>query len=104
VIPPGPLVPHVMSVTDGINMLSGSSISSGSVKVTIEEAEHPESFQASIDGAPVGGLDIFCADPLPPRHEINFDVPPDLGTGPHLLAMTMGRRKLGVVTLEIVKN
>ena len=39
VIPPGPLVPHVMSVTDGINMLSGSRISSGSVKVTIEEAD-----------------------------------------------------------------
>ena len=104
VIPPGPLVPHVMSVTDGINMLSGSSISSGSVKVTIEEAEHPETFRASIDGAPVGELDIFCADPLPPRHEINFDVPPDLSTGPHQLAMSMGHRKLGVVTLEIVKN
>jgi hypothetical protein len=74
------------------------------VKVTIEEAEHPETFQASIDGAAVGGLDIFCADPLPPRHEINFHVPPDITPGPHLLAMTMGHRNLGVVTLEIVTN
>ena len=29
VIPPGPLVPHMLSVTDGINMMSGLRITSG---------------------------------------------------------------------------
>ena len=104
VIPPGPLVPHVLSVTDGINMLSGSRISSSSVKVTIEETDQPDTFQAAIDGSPVTGIDIFCADPLPPRYEINFDVPAELSAGPHVLSMRMGHRKLGQVTLDIVKD
>jgi SAM-dependent methyltransferase len=104
VIPPGPLVPHVLSVSDGINMLSGSKISSGSVKVTIEEADSPEAFRADLDGIPVTGLDIFCADPLPPRYEINFDVPRELGAGRRELSMSMGKRKLGAVALEIVKD
>ena len=37
VIPPAPLVPRLCSLSDGVNLLSGTTISSGTVKVTMEE-------------------------------------------------------------------
>lgn len=103
-IPPGPVVPHVLSVTDGINMLSGLQITSRSVKVTIEEAQDVADFSAEMDGRAVSGIDVFCADPLPPRFEINFDLPPGVHDGYHDLRMRLGKRKLGTVTLEVVNS
>jgi SAM-dependent methyltransferase len=101
VIPPPPQVPIVLSVTDGINMLSGTRIVTGSIKVTIEETRHPETFQASIDGRTVKNIDAFCADPLPPRYEINFELPDGLENGPHLLNMQLRNRKLAPVAIEV---
>jgi SAM-dependent methyltransferase len=101
VIPPGPLVPHILSVTDGINMLSGLRINSGCVKVTVEEMDRPESFSAELAGQPITGIDIFCADPLPPRYEINFDLPRGITPGANELRMRLGERSLGSVMLEI---
>jgi SAM-dependent methyltransferase len=102
VVPPGPLVPHVVSVTDGINMLSGLEIHSGSVKVSIEEADTPENFVAEIDGKPITGLDTFCVDPLPPRYEVNFDLPKTLHPGAHELNVWIGKRFLGGFPLEVM--
>lgn len=103
VIPPGPLVPHLLSVTDGINMLSGSRITSGSIKVTLEELDNPQDFEAEIDGKPVTDLDIFCADPLPPRYEINFQIPAGLSPGSRKLTMRLGRRLLPAMDLELAE-
>jgi hypothetical protein len=102
VIPRGPSVPFVMSVTDGINMLSGTRIVTRTVKVTIEEVAEPHSFGATISGQRVTGIDIFCADPLPPRYEINFHVPDSVGPGAHNLELSIGRRALGRVSVEVV--
>jgi SAM-dependent methyltransferase len=100
VIPPGPQVPIILSVADGVNLLSGTRIVSGTVKVTIEETSHPESFQARINGIPVNQIDIFCADPLPPRYEINLQLP-QVPPGFHNLEMQLGSRKLPAVPIEI---
>jgi SAM-dependent methyltransferase len=102
VIPPSPSVPLVTSVTDGINMLSGTRIVTRTLKVTIEEVAAPESFSATVSGEPVRGIDIFCADPLPPRYEINFHLPESAGPGAHTLEMRLGRRRLGQVPIEVV--
>lgn len=102
VIPPGPLVPYVLSVTDGINMLSGLEIKCRCVKVTIEEAADPENFSAQVAGIPVKGVDIFCADPLPPRYEINFELPAEVPAGSHELRMQLGKRTLGSVLLKVM--
>ena len=102
IIPPGPSVPHVLSVTDGINMMSGQRITMGCVKVTIEEAEHPDRFSAELAGKPVTGIDIFCADPLPPRYEINFDLPEGTAPGANELRMRLGERPLGSVVLDVI--
>lgn len=101
VIPPGPQVPRIVSVTDGVNLLSGTSIETRCVKVAIEEAAQMEEFQAAIDGTEVTGLDTFCTDPLPPRWEVNFPLPHMIAPGPHMLEMSLGRHRFSPVTLQV---
>ncbi|MBI3282324.1 MAG: class I SAM-dependent methyltransferase [Acidobacteria bacterium] len=102
VIPPPPAVPRIVSISDGINLADGPRISTGSVKLTLEEAPKIEDFEAAIDGRPVRDIDIFCADPLPPRFEINFQVPEGLTQGVHQLAVRLGRRRFPAASIEIV--
>jgi SAM-dependent methyltransferase len=97
----GPAVPRLTSVSDGVNLLSGTRIVSGSIKVAIEEAA-PWNFEATVSGAPVHGIDAFLTDPLPPRYEVNFMLPPGLSAGPHDLQIRLGRRRFAAVAIEIV--
>jgi hypothetical protein len=90
-----------VAVSDGIDLLSGIRIVSGVVKVTIEEARRPEEFRALVDGQPVTGFEIFCTDPLPPRHEINFSLPPGIPAGLRRLEMCLGYRRLATVPIEV---
>jgi SAM-dependent methyltransferase len=101
VIPAGPHVPRILSVSDGINLLSGTRIETNSVKVTLEEVARIEDFRAAIDGRAVEGLDPFCTDPLPRRWEVNFTLPAELAGGPHLLEMQLGRRRFAPVTIQV---
>ncbi len=100
-IPAGPQVPRVMAVSDGINLMSGARIETGSVKVTLEEVAAIDEFAAAIDGAPVTDVDTFCTDPLPRRWEVNFRVPAGLAPGPHVLELSLGRRRFAPVEIEI---
>jgi SAM-dependent methyltransferase len=101
VVPAAPAVPFVLSITDGINMLSDKQIVTGTVKVTIEEADAVEEFEAFVDGRPVTGIDIFCADPRPPRYEINFNLPEQTPPGIHMLWVRLGRRHLGSFAVTV---
>jgi hypothetical protein len=101
VIPAGPQVPRIMSVADGVNLLSGTRIETGSVKVTLEEVVAIEEFSASIDGVKIDGVDTFRTDPLPRRWEVNFRVPEGLAAGTHLLDIRLGRRRFAPVVIEI---
>jgi len=101
VIPPGPLVPRIAAVTDGTDLLSGTRIVTGTVKVHVEEVAHPEQFQASIDGLPVGDTDFFCTDPRPPLWEVNFKLPEGIGPGIHSLEMQLGSRRFAPVRIEV---
>ena len=74
-IPAGPRVPRLCTVTDGINLLAARSTESGLFKVSVAEVAHPESFRATLDGRDVRDLDSFCTDPLHARYEFNFRVP-----------------------------
>lgn len=102
VIPAGPQVPRLMSVTDGVNLMSGTRIETESVKVTLEEVARIQDFSAAIDGVQIQDLDPFCTDPLPRRWEVNFRIPPTLARGPHVLELRLGRRYLGPVPIEVV--
>jgi SAM-dependent methyltransferase len=101
VIPPGPQVPMLLSVTDGVNMLSEKTIISGTVKVIIEETTAPETFEAWINGQAVKNIEVFCADPLPPRFEINFQLPDNCPVGRYPLEMALRNRKLPPVEIEV---
>ena len=101
VIPPGPQVPRVVSITDGINLVAGTRIETGTFKVALEEVEDVTTFAAEIDGVPVRDIEAFCTDPQPRRYEVNFKLPLETAPGPHVLRMSMGRRKLGPVGIEV---
>ncbi len=58
IVPPGPLVPRIVSITDGVNLVLANETSSGHLKVQIEEVMAPESIRASVDDQPVSNLEF----------------------------------------------
>lgn len=103
VIPPGPSVPRIRSVTDGVNLASAR-IETRSVKTVLEEIAHPDEIEASIGGYPVSDIEYVCTDPRPQRFELNFLLPAQIGPGVHPLAFKIGRRKLGPVEIEVASG
>ena len=101
VIPPGPSVPSIRSVTDGTNLVADKRIETRHVKMVLEEVARPHEIEASIGGYPVGDLEFLCTDPRPQRFEVNFRLPDDIAPGRHELHVNIGRRKLAPVMLEV---
>ncbi len=101
-IPPGPAVPRVESVTDGTNLLSHRRIESGTVKVQLEEIAVPESFEARVDGQYVRAAEMFCTDPRNQRYDVSFLLPENTTPGLHHLEMNLGPRKLAPIPIEVV--
>jgi len=102
IVPQPALVPRVLALSDGINLLSGPRIETRSVKVTLEEVLEPEQFSATVDGYPVMDIDYFCTDPLPPRFEVNFKLPEEVGPGGHALQMRLGKRAVAPIGIHVV--
>lgn len=102
VIPAGPAVPRLVSVSDGVNLLSRQRIESGTVKATIEEVQSIGSFNATVDGVPVRNVDTFRTDPLASRFEVNFHLPRFTKAGGHVLEIRLGTRALTQVGIEVV--
>ena len=75
IMPAGPSVPRVTTIADGINLLSGTRIVTGSVKVTMHEVSDGTQFHATIEGQDVLEIESFCADPVSQRYEFNFRLP-----------------------------
>jgi SAM-dependent methyltransferase len=98
---PGPAVPHVTSVTDGIDLLSSRRIVTGIIKVVIEETDQPGLVEATLGGCRLPLLDHFCTDPRLPKYELNFRVPPEAPRGRQLLELRLGRRRFPPVELEV---
>ncbi len=101
VIPPGPVVPRLVSIRDGVNLLSGTRIASRWIKLVLEELPDPESLRASIDASPIPQLDVFCTDPLEQRYEVNLRLPDSIESGVHRLLVRRGPRSFPPVTIEV---
>ncbi len=101
IMPAGPLVPRITTITDGINLLSGTRIVTRSVKVTMLEVTAPEEFRATVDGFGVLETDSFCADPTSQRFEFNFRLPDRISNGPHDILVTMGKRTFPPLAIEV---
>ncbi len=103
VVAPGPLVPRVVAVSDGVDLLSGHRICSGVVKLVVEEVERIEDLRAALDGAPIERVETFCVDPVPMRYELNLHLPQGLTPGAHRLELSLGERCFPHVIIESVQ-
>jgi ubiquinone/menaquinone biosynthesis C-methylase UbiE len=101
IVPAGPLVPRIVSITDGVDLVLKNATSSGVVKVQIEEVMSPDSVRATIDNQPVAHLDIFRTDPRPPRHNLDVELPRGLPPGPHALHIHVGPRRVLPAIIEV---
>jgi len=101
VIPPGPSVPCIRSVTDAMNLVADKRIETRQVKVILEEVARPHEIEASVGGLPVGDLEFLCIDPRQQRFDVNFRLPEDIQPGRHELRIRFGRRQLAPVMLEV---
>ncbi|MCX6630118.1 MAG: methyltransferase domain-containing protein, partial [Candidatus Solibacter sp.] len=92
IMPAGPSVPRVTAITDGINLLSGTRIVTGSVKVIMHEVPDAAQFHATIEGLDVLEIESFCADPVSQRYEFNFRLPAQVGRGAREVLVSLGWR------------
>jgi SAM-dependent methyltransferase len=101
IMPAGPSVPRIATITDGINLLSGTRIVTRSVKVTMLEVADASQFKAAVDGADALDIDSFCADPITQRYEFNFRLPDKIYSGPHEVVIQLGRRTFAPLAIEV---
>jgi hypothetical protein len=99
-VPPGPEVPRIAAVTDGIYVGAGRTISTGTIRVSLDAARRPEDLRVTLDGHPARRIAMVCTLPDIPRFAINFRLPPGGSAGRKQLEFRLGSRSLG--TFEIV--
>ncbi len=101
IVPAGPMVPRVTGITDGVNLLSGNLIVSGTVKVTMEEVANGADFRAAVDQFATPPADVFCTDPIGLHWEFNFNLPANLPPGPHRVTISLGRRTFPRIPIQV---
>ena len=101
IIPAGPAVPRLVSITDGVNLVEKNRSSTGLLKIQIEEIASPESIRARIGDRPVEILAFLCVDPRAARYEVNLRLPTNLREGRYLLKIHYGTRPLLPVDIEV---
>jgi SAM-dependent methyltransferase len=101
IMPAGPSVPRVTTIADGINILSGTRIVTGSVKITMHEVGDATQFHATIEGQGVLEIESFCADPVSERWEFNFRLPERIAAGPHEVLVSLGKRHFAPLAIEV---
>jgi SAM-dependent methyltransferase len=103
-IPPGPAVPRVASVTDSVCPGAGRTIVSRMVRVSLEEAHRPEELRAILDGSPLRLVNHVCSVPHIPRFEIDFRLPMRVSAGTKRLECWLGSRYLGATQMEVIAD
>ncbi len=99
-VPPGPEAPRIVSVTDGVYVGAGPTISTRIIRVSLDGTRRPEDLRVTLDGQPTRRMSLLCTLPDIPRFEINFRLPPGGSAGRKQLEFRLGSRYLGA--LEIV--
>jgi SAM-dependent methyltransferase len=101
VIPPGPTVPRLVSLSDAVDLLSTTRILSRAIKAGFEEIQDFSQFSAAVDGVPVAEFEARSIDPIPPLFEVTFPLPDAIGPGPHRLELAVGARRFGPIAIEV---
>ncbi len=102
IIPPGPAVPRIKDISDGVNLCAGVRVASGTVKISMEEVTDPSAFTAALDGRPLPGVDWFRTDPITARYEFNLILPTNTAPGGHSLELALGKRQFAPIGIEVV--
>lgn len=101
-LPIPPAVPRIISVTDGVDLLSENRATSGWIKLTVEEFGQIETLVASLGGQNISNIETFCVDPMPPRHEINLQIPENTAFGDHVLRLNLNGREISSVVVTVL--
>jgi ubiquinone/menaquinone biosynthesis C-methylase UbiE len=101
ILPPGPAIPRIVSVTDGVNLVLNVRTVSGCIKVSMRDVTHADEFRAALDGRELAGIDSFCTDPAKQTYEFNLTLPEGAAKGPHELRIALGRRRFAPVAIEV---
>ncbi len=107
VIPAAPLLPRIVSLSDGVNLLSDLSIETRTLKVGIEEAPQQDAasvaaaFSARLGETALTDVRAFCVDPLARRFEVNLQIPESVEPGVYNLECRLGERRFAPVGLHV---
>jgi ubiquinone/menaquinone biosynthesis C-methylase UbiE len=94
VTPGPPWDPKVLSITDGINLLSKNRSESGSLKVTIDDVQRPEQVSFLIDGRPIEHLQYICTDPITFAYQFTLYLSNKVENGGRRLDISISGRAL----------
>lgn len=101
VAPGPPWEPKILSVTDGINVLSKNRTESGGVKVTIQDIERPGEVSFLVGGQAVKYQQFECKDPLTYTYEFAFYASPQVKNGERRLDISISGRALPAIMLQV---
>lgn len=104
VVPPPPEVPHVVSVSDGVCVAAGSTISSSAIRIVVEEVRRVEDFRVQVDGQPARTITCHCVVPRIPRHQITVRLPAGIGSGLKRLECWLGPRFVGAAQITVARD
>jgi SAM-dependent methyltransferase len=94
-VPPGPEVPRIVSITDAVCVGGGRTISSNRLRISLEESHRPEDLLVTVDGRSLRRTAFLCTVPDVPRFEIDFKLPAGVRAGLKQVECRLGRRYLG---------
>jgi SAM-dependent methyltransferase len=102
VIPPPPLTPKLIYITDAVNLTSHNRAETGALKVTLEEIEHPNQIKFSISARPAQDISIEVCDPITSRYAFFFKLPANTPGGRHPLEIKIGTSKLQTIEVQVL--
>jgi hypothetical protein len=103
VTPGPPWDPKVVSVTDGINLLSKNRTDNGALKVTIEDIQRPEQVSIFVDGRPIENLQHRRTNPITFAYEFTLHLTNKVKNGERRLDISMSGRVLSSTVLTVAR-
>jgi SAM-dependent methyltransferase len=103
VTPGPPWDPKVVSITDGINLLSKNRTDNGALKVTIEDIQRPEQVSIFVDGRPIENLQHRRTNPITFAYEFTLHLTNKVKNGERRLDISMSGRVLSSTVLTVAR-
>jgi SAM-dependent methyltransferase len=96
-----PQAPRLLGVADGEDLLAGTQIVSGMIRVMVEEVLDPAELRVSLDGQIIPPAAIVTVEPRAPRHDLYFRIPNELSDGEHQLEVRHRKHRFPAVRITL---